>query len=249
VHAMNNSERNPGMRRRARYLTRVVIGIALVLGTAAAQAQSAGQQSMEERLRAQLRATTTQLQQAQAELARLQAGGIAANGPGASAPTEDLQKELAQTKAQLAVERARAQRLDAGQAGARREAQAIAAQSSQLRGANAQLQKTAATAEAERQRLATETAKQNSALQQCEAKNVQLYALGQEVLHAYETVDFGTVFSTRQPFAAKARARYEQIAQDYGDRLYQGRFDARTPEASSAAEKAPAAAESPSAAK
>lgn len=211
----------------------------VLLGMVAAQAQTAGQQSMEERLRAQLRATTTQLQQAQAELARLQAGGVAANGPAASAGGADMQKELAEAKAQLAIERARARRLEAGQAGVRHEAQTIAAQSSKLQDSHAQLQKTAQTAEAERQRLAAEAEKRSSALQQCEAKNVQLYSLGKEVLHAYETVDFGTVFSTRQPFAAKARAKYEQIAQDYGDRLYQGRFDARAVETPAAAGNAP----------
>lgn len=225
---MKISQASAGQKRRTQPMALAAVAIAVVLGMVAAQAQTAGQQSMEERLRAQLRATTTQLQQAQAELARVQAGGVAANGPAASAGSADLQKELAEAKAQLAIERARARRLEAAQAGVRQEAQTIAAQSSQLRDRHAQLQKTAQTAEAERQRLAAEAEKRNSAMQQCEAKNVQLYSLGKEVLHAYETVDFGTVFSTRQPFAAKARAKYEQIAQDYGDRLYQGRFDART---------------------
>lgn len=236
---MKNKQPSAGKKRRTGLMALAAVAIAIVLGVASAQAQTAGQQSMEERLRAQLRATTTQLQQAQAELARLRAGGVAANGPAASAAGGDLQKELAEAKAQLAIERARARRLEAGQAGVRHEAQTIAAQSSQLRDSHAQLQKTAEAAEAERKRLAAEAEKRNSAIQQCEAKNVQLYSLGKEVLHAYETVDFGTVFSTRQPFAAKARARYEQIAQEYGDRLYQGRFDARSIETPAAAGSVP----------
>lgn len=195
-----------------------------VSGMGVSHAQS---QSMEERLRAQLRATTTQLQQAQAELAKFRAGATAATGPAATAPTEDLQKQLNEAKAQLAAERARAQRLQAAQSAARRDAQSVAEQSSQYRDSNAQLQKNVQAAEAERKRLASETEQQGTALQQCQARNEQLYALGQEVLHAYETVDFGTVLSTRQPFAAKARAKYGQIAQEYGDRLYQGRYDAR----------------------
>ena len=55
---------------------------------------------MEERLRAQLRITTSQLQQAQNELAALKAGKPAAPAPGAAAPApaaevEALRKDLA----------------------------------------------------------------------------------------------------------------------------------------------------------
>ncbi|MNN17596.1 hypothetical protein D3C81_1307890 [compost metagenome] len=90
--------------------------------------------------------------------------------------------------------------------------------------------------DAERQRLAAETTAQKTALTQCEAKNAQLYAVGQEVLQAYETVDLGTVLSARQPFAAQSRVRYEQIAQQFGDKLYEGQFSA-----AAAAQAAPAA--------
>lgn len=238
MNELNSSERSNGRSRRTgRALLAAVCGCAIALGMLAAQAQTGGQQSMEERLRAQLRATTTQLQQAQAELARLKSGTPVPAAPAAIAASEGLQKELAQAKAQLTAERARARRLEAGQVEARREI--ATEQSAQLRDANAQLQKAAETAENERRRLASEAVNKGSALQQCEAKNARLYALGQEVLHAYETVDFGTVFSTRQPFAGKARAKYGQIAQDYGDRLYQGRFDPAVTETPAAVDSAP----------
>ncbi len=73
---------------------------------------------------------------------------------------------------------------------------------------------------------------------QCEAKNAQLYAVGQEILRAYETVDLGTVMISRQPFAAQSRVKFEQIAQAYGDKLYEGRYVAGA---------APAAASEPAA--
>ena len=202
------------------------MAICMVAVCGTGHAQSSGLQSMEERLRAQLRATTTQLQQAQAELAQLRAGA-AAGGPAGTAPADELHKQLAETKAQLAAERARAQRLESAQAGMRRDAQSMAEQSSQYRDNNAQLQKNVQAVEAERNRLATESQQQGSALQLCQSKNEQLYALGQEVLHAYETMDLGTMLSARQPFAAKARAKYGALAQQYGDRLYEGRFDAQ----------------------
>jgi colicin import membrane protein len=211
-------------------------GIVLALSVLSVQAQTGAPQSMEERLRAQLRATTTQLQQAQAELARLKSSVPAPSAAATGAVAEDIQKQLAQAKAQLAAERARARRLEAEHSEAKRDV--ASEQVVQLRDANTQLQKATQDAESERRRLASETATKDSALQRCEAKNKELYALGQEVLHAYETVDFGTVFSTRQPFASKARAKYGQIAQDYGDRLHQGRFDpsaAETPATDNAA--------------
>ena len=190
---------------------------------------------MEERLRTQLRATTTQLQQAQAQLAQLQAGG------GANAPASDAsKKELTDLRAQLDAERARTRQLSEGSAAAHREAQTVAdkanTQITQLRAAYDELLRRARASEAERQKLAT----QQNALQQCEAKNAKLYAVGQEVLNAYESMDVTTVIAARQPFATKSRVKYEQIAQEYGDKLYDGRFDPRAVAAPAPASEASA---------
>ncbi|MEE2979215.1 MAG: hypothetical protein VYB88_17260 [Pseudomonadota bacterium] len=185
----------------------------------------AQQPSMEERLRAQLRATTTQLQQTQAQLAQLQAAG-------GNAPASDAsKKELADLRAQLDAERARTRQLSEGSAAAHREAQTVAdkanTQITQLRAAYEELLRRARASEAERQKLVTASATQQTALQQCEAKNAKLYAVGQEVLNAYESMDVTTVIAARQPFATRSRVKYEQIAQAYGDKLYEGRFDPR----------------------
>ncbi|WPH17929.1 hypothetical protein [Variovorax paradoxus] len=207
---------------------------ALVLAMLAgmAQAQQPQGQSMEERLRAQLRVTTSQLQQAQNELAALKAGQPAAAGAAPAKPELDaLRKELAQSQAQLAAERHARSQASAGTEQLRQQAQATtdkaSAQIAQYRGAYDELLKMARAAEAERQRLTTEAATQRTALAQCEAKNAQLYAVGQEILRAYETVDLGSVLASRQPFAAQSRVKFEQIAQQYGDKLYEGKFDVR----------------------
>ena len=201
-----------------------------------AHAQQPQGQSMEERLRAQLRVTTSQLQQAQNELAALKAGQPTAAPAGAGAAPakselEALRKELAQSQAQLAAERHARSQASAGTEQLRQQAQATtekaSAQIAQYRGAYGELLKMARAAEAERQRLTTEAATQRTALTQCEAKNAQLYAVGQEILRAYETVDLGSVLASRQPFAAQSRVKFEQIAQQYGDKLYEGKFDVR----------------------
>lgn len=238
--------------------------LALLAATAgSAHAQQAGGQSMEERLRAQLRATTTQLQQAQNELAALKAGQPAAGATGtaaatAAAPKADvdaLKKELAQSQSQLAAERQAREAANAGSQQLRQQAQATGekatAQIAQYRNAYDELLKMARASEAERQRLAADATLQRTALTQCEAKNTQLYAVGQEILKAYETMDVGSVLASRQPFAAQSRVKFEQIAQQYGDKLYDSKFDVRAvgapaPAAAPAA-TAPAAPAAPAA--
>lgn len=185
--------------------------------------------SMEERLRSQLRATTAQLQEVQNELAALQAGqGGAGEG---SAQVAELKEQLAKAQAELEKERRARSQATAGNQQLQEQANTLVekanTQIAQYRSAYDGLLKMARASEAERQRLASEAAGRAAAIEQCEARNAQLYAVGNEILRAYETVDFGDVLSSRQPFAARARVKYEEIAQDYGDKLYQGRFDAR----------------------
>jgi colicin import membrane protein len=218
----------------------LALGVLLACAGMSASAQAQQGQSMEERLRAQLRITTSQLQQAQNELAALKAGGTAAGSsaapaaaPSASAAEVDaLKKELAQARAQLRTAQQANARVTEDSEQLRTQAQAAteraAGQVAQFRSAYDELLKLARASEAERQRLASETTLQRTALTQCEAKNTQLYAVGQEILKAYETMDVGSVMASRQPFAAQSRVKFEQIAQQYGDKLYEGRFDARS---------------------
>ncbi len=231
-----------------KHLSALVLAV-LAATAGVAHAQQAQGQSMEERLRAQLRVTTSQLQQAQNELAALKAGQPAGTGAAAAAPApaelEALKKELAQSQAQLSAERQARGQAAAGTEQLRQQAQAAnekaAAQVAQYRGAYDELLKMARAAETDRQRLAGEAALQRTALTQCEAKNKQLYAVGQEILRAYETVDLGSVLASRQPFAAQSRVKFEQIAQQYGDKLYGSKFDVRAVNAPAAAAATPAA--------
>ncbi|UIN21423.1 hypothetical protein [Herbaspirillum frisingense] len=211
-------------------MKRLFINAVACLGLGSAGLALAQQgQSMEERLRTQLRAVTAQLQEAQNEVAMLKAGHAAAAAtPAATAAPEVGRKELAELKEQLAAQRhARQQEaalLQQSQAAASKAAEQVA----QYRNAYDGLLKIARASEAERQRLAGEEKLRQEALALCAAKNVKLYETGQEILTAYENIDLGTLVTTRQPFATQSRIKYEQIAQDYGDKLYEGRFDART---------------------
>ena len=204
-----------------------------LLAASTAQAQGQKGQSMEERLRAELRNVTAQLQQTRGELEVLKAkGGPAARAaPAAGAPASDgLKKELARSQSQLAQERAQREKMGEQQQRSAAAAQEAAANLAQSRQASEQLAATGKQIEAERARLDGEVTSQRGALARCESKNAQLYAAGQEILQAYEGLDVLGVMQARQPFAAQSRVKLEQIAQQYGDQLYQGRFDARQTE-------------------
>jgi colicin import membrane protein len=234
----------PAFRRTACSLAALMLlaGAAAQAGAQTPQGPGTGQ-SMEERLRNQLRITTTQLQDAQNELAALKAGkgGAGSSAPGAPAApadVESLKKELAQSQAQLAEERRRRGKSEATEAALKQASD----QAAQYKASYDQLLKLARTSESERQRLSADANFKQQAMAQCEAKNAALYAQGQEILHAYETVDFGTVLKLREPFATKSRVKYEQIAQEYGDKLYEGRFDERGVAAPAAVPAQPASA-------
>ena len=212
--------------------TRLPVLLLMLLAGGAAQAQGQKGQSMEERLRAELRNVTAQLQQTRGELELLKAKGApAAKAAPAAVPASDgLKKELARSQSQLAQERAQREKLAAEQQRGAAAAQETAASLAQYRQASEQLAATGKQLAAERARLDGEVATQRGALARCEAKNAQLYATGQEILQAYESLDVLGVMKARQPFAAQSRVKLEQIAQQYGDQLYQGRFDARQTE-------------------
>lgn len=226
---------------------RVALVVCAFAGAALAAPALAQEQSMETRLRDQLRAVTGQLQQAQNELAQLKAAAApsAVAKPAApAADTEALRAQLAQSQAQLAREREARGRRDAEFSSAQQQSRETldkaGAQVAQFRGAYAELLKMARDAESERQRLTQAAALQQAAIEQCTARNQQLYAVGMEVVNAYEQLDMGSVLSARQPFAAQSRVKLEQIAQQFGDRLYEGKFDLRAVQAPQLAESADA---------
>jgi colicin import membrane protein len=199
--------------------------IAVLAACTSVQAQQG--QSMEDRLRAQLRSTTEQLHKVQNELAVLRGAGGQATAAAPAAPQGDvaaLKKELERAKSA----NSRSSRAEKESREAVEKANALVAQYKET---NATFQRMINVSETERRRLASQEAFNKETVAQCEAKNVKLYTVGQEILRAYETMDMASVLSSRQPFAAQSRVKYEQIAQEYGDKLYDGKFDARAVQA------------------
>lgn len=216
---------------------RIMAAAGLLCGLLGA-AGPASAQSIEDRLRSQLRTTTQQLHDLQDAQAQLQADKAQAEQQ-----RDKAQADLKQTQADLAAakgnsgEEAAAQRaLAAEKASHAQDAQQLV----KYRSAYQDLLTLSRSRDAERTQAESQLKTAGTQLQACEAKNTQLYEVGHEILDAYEHVGFGTYLKSREPFAQGARVKYDEIAQGYGDKLYAGKFDPRVaPASASAAASAP----------
>jgi chromosome segregation ATPase len=175
-------------------------------------ANAASAQTIEDRLRDQLRATVQQLHQLQDDQASLQAQKVAAEQE-----RDALKAQLAAAKAQLGHGSQ-----DRGQV------QALVAQVSKYKDAASQATGTAAQAQADHDKLTSGLANAQLMLGTCETKNGQLLNVGMEILAAYEKFDFGEALGANEPFIGTKRVELENLAQDFGDRLYDGKFDPHT---------------------
>ncbi|CAB3731509.1 DNA repair protein [Achromobacter kerstersii] len=228
MHIVGDASRHSSGRGRRLAAAVALCAAGLSIGSAA-QAES-----MEERLRAQLRSTTQQLQQLQSEQAQINAAKTAAE-----TQRDAAQKELESLRAQLAKSRGQAEKL-AGQQEAMLEsvqAQAAAshAQLGKFKGAYDELLTLSRAKETERVALARTLAQRDEEVKVCVAKNREMYVAGKEILNAYERISTGDILALKQPFAGKARVQFEEQAQAYGDKLY----DAQAPRSQAAATSNP----------
>lgn len=186
---------------------------------------SAHGEGLEERLRAQLRSTTAQLQALQSEQAQASAARQAAENQ-----AKEAQAQIKQLTAQLSKAQALNEQLAGHQQSLQSQAQAQVAASNEQIGkfkkAYDELLTLARGKETERARLAEQLTARDTQVQQCSVKNQQMYEVAKTLLHAYETIDVSDIMKIRQPFAAKTRVRFEELAQGFGDDLYKNRFDA-----------------------
>ncbi|WP_434115664.1 hypothetical protein [Paraburkholderia caffeinilytica] len=204
----------------------------------------ASAQSIEDKLRTQLRSTTQELRQLQDTQAQLQADRTAAEQQRdkALADLKQAQADLAAAKGKSGAEANAERALTAEKSSHAKDAQQL----EKYRSSYEELLALSRSRDAERTQLQALGNTQAEQLRTCEAKNAQLYQVGQEVLNAYEHVGLGSFLSSREPFAQGARVKYDEIAQRYGDQMYAGRFDPAAKAASPAsAPRADASAASP----
>ncbi|MEB2858755.1 DNA repair protein [Pseudomonas atacamensis] len=197
----------------------------LALGLGLLIATGANGEGMEERLRTQLRSTTQQLQALQSQQAQASAAQLAAQNEARAA-----QAQIKQLTAELAKAKGLAEQLAGQQQSLHSQAQAQVAASAEQTGkfkkAYDELLVLARGKEAERAKLQAQLAERDTQVQQCSAKNQQMYGVAKQILTAYENIDVAEVMKIRQPFAGSARVKFDELAQGFGDELYKTQFDA-----------------------
>ncbi|PKH79451.1 DNA repair protein [Pseudomonas sp. Choline-02u-1] len=197
----------------------------LALGLGFVIATGANAEGMEERLRTQLRSTTQQLQALQSQQAQASAAQLAAQNEARAA-----QAQIRQLTAELAKAKGLAEQLAGQQQSLHSQAQAQVAASAEQTGkfkkAYDELLVLARGKEAERTSLQAQLAERDTQVQQCSAKNQQMYGVAKQILTAYENIDVAEVMKIRQPFAGSVRVKFDELAQGFGDELYKTQFDA-----------------------
>jgi chromosome segregation ATPase len=172
----------------------------------------ASAQSLEDRLRDQLRSTLNELHALQDQQASLQAQKSAA------------EQERDALKAQLAKAPASLARAGAN-AATKAQTQALANEVAQYKTAAEQASGTAQQAQADRDKLQTALADAQKQVGVCIEKNTRLLKLGNEILDAYQQFDVGEAIAANEPFISIHRVELENMAQDFDDRLHEGKFD------------------------
>jgi chromosome segregation ATPase len=186
--------------------------------------------SEEDQLREQLRQTVLQLRELQDNQA-----AASAQQAGATQQADALKKELAATKAKLRAANGggrKVKELEDSLAKAKADTDQANQSLQQVQGQLAQYKdaydKAAVQARdltGERDRLQASLTKETAAYSACQAKNVQLYVISNQILDAYAKVSLGAVMVTREPFLGLKRVELENAVQDKGDKIYAAQCD------------------------
>ena len=169
-------------------------------------------QSLEDRLRDQLRSQINQVQQLQDQQAGLQAAKAAA------------EKERDDLKAQLAAAQAKLAHASRSTADVQKEAE-LESQVTQYKDAASQSAGTLQQAQADRDKAQKALDDIQKKVAVCEDKNAKLFKTGNDILDAYENFDFGDALGANEPMIGIKRVELENEAQGFDDRLYDGKYN------------------------
>lgn len=204
--------------KRMRHLFLVVLAGIGAAGVAIAQSSDDPQA----RLRAALRETTVRVRQLEDENATLQAkqAQMERDRLTATQKAEQAEKGLSALRGQAASSQAALQRADAAQK------ESLAKWETAYKEAAATAQ--ARDADAKRMEQALVTLREQN--RQNEEKNAKLYQLGQDLIDLYENKKILEVFGASEPVTKLKRVEYENVMQDYQDRLRDSRVTHPAPQ-------------------
>jgi chromosome segregation ATPase len=195
-----------------------MIACCVLAAAATGGVMAADQPDGDARLRETLRSTMLQLNDAQSQLASLQAG---------QAALADERKTLADQVAQLTKraaedQAAKAKELDALKAKlAEQQAEVSHLQEAvaQWKAADEKAKLMLRAAAAQREKDSAGVVSLERRVEDLTAKNAELFRIGSEILDRYEKFSLGAQFLAREPFVGRARVELENQIQDYDDKL------------------------------
>jgi len=201
-----------------RKLTPVSLGIVL-FGGAMCSLRAADQPGgAEAKLRESLRAATIQLRNAEAERATLQAANadLEAKNKALSDQLEALTKKAAadQTEADRVTRELKAKVDERDQ-----EIGTLRVSLDKWKADHQKISDFARASEAQRAKLSEQVTALNQKVADQQRRNVSMYNLGTEILSRYEKFGLGTALTAREPFVGLTRVKFENLIQDYGDKL------------------------------
>ena len=203
-----------------------VLAILFALGANAFAAD--GPSAAELKLRESLRASMLELRTAQTERANLQTANadLEAKNAALAAQLEELrakgEKEKKESAQQLdELERKVAER--------DREIGSLRVTLDKWKVGHAKIIEIAQTTEGRRAKLADKVVQLERVVADQRTKNAAIHKLGLEILARYEKFGLGLALTAREPFVGLTRVKFQNLIQDYGDKLEDERIK---PEAS-----------------
>lgn len=169
-------------------------------------------QTMENRLRTQLAAVTAQLHDLQNAQTTLTAQKLSA------------EHERDQLKDRLATAEQRARTVQ-------RQAHPVpappAADTANYKQQIDTLTRANATLAAEKDRALKQASSQEADLAACRVKNAEAIKIASELLVAYHSVGIGDLLGRNEPLTGLNRVKFEQLEQEFGDRIYNAQSSAQ----------------------
>jgi NhaP-type Na+/H+ and K+/H+ antiporter len=222
-------------------LTKPTLLVAALLSVSGATALSQ-QTEGEAKLRETLRATMLQLRNAETERATLQAAQAALDARNKEL-TEQLDKLTKQAAANQADADKQMTELKAKVDERDREIGELRVWLDKWKADHQKITALAQKKEGERAKLADKVILLDRRVADQQTRNAAMYKLGVEVLDRYEKFGLGTALTAREPFVGLTRVKFENLIQDYSDKLTDERIKPEPAPASqpqAAAKKAPA---------
>ncbi|MEA3208030.1 MAG: hypothetical protein QOE70_1087 [Chthoniobacter sp.] len=190
----------------------------LMLASLLVAARAAEPNPAEAKLREGLRATMLQLRTVQGEKAALETAKV-----DLEAQVAALTEKVGSIEKQLAEEQAAATKRIAEQTERLVERgnvmMKLETDLAQSQKAHKEAAALAAKKEADRAKLASEKIVFERKVADQQAKNVKMFEVGNEVLTRFEKFGLGTAIVAREPFIGLTRVKFQNLIQDYGDKL------------------------------